>query len=166
MASATYLQSLDTVYENGDPRGFTLSNRRQVESFIAGAVIAANDLVVLDLSASGGLGGQAVTIIKADKNTDSKSIVIGFALEAATATDVTAGKAIKVTIAGVHETANVAGGATVVKGKRLCISTTPGRAAIYANSDTQPIVAYAMSDAGAGGTATEFLCSVFVIKQF
>ena len=152
MASATYLQSLNVLNADGtDIAGFP-SNRRQVESFIAGGVIAANDLVALDLTASS-LGKKAVTIIKADKNTDAKCIAIGFALNAAAA----AGDTVEVTIAGVHESANVA---TVTSGKPLTVSTTAGRAAIYANSDTQTIVAYAM----AADTAN--VGPVFVIKQF
>ena len=153
MASATYLQSLNVLNADGtDIAGFP-SNRRQVESFIAGDVIAANDLVALDLSASS-LGKQAVTIIKADKNTDAKCIAIGFALNAAAA----AGDTVEVTIAGIHESANVHVDAAA--GKPLTVSTVAGRAAIYANSDTQTIVAYAM----AADTAN--VGPVFVIKQF
>ena len=158
MATQNLIQYLETSGYNALPAGGTLPvgkeamNRRQIETFISGAAIAANDLVALDLTATG-LGTQGITIVKADKNTDSTCIAIGFALESAAG----AGEYIDVTIAGVHEKANVAGASDA--GKRLAVSLTPGQAALYTNADTQVIIAYGM------GPDTANVGPVFVVKQ-
>jgi hypothetical protein len=157
MASATYLQSLDSVYEDGTSRGITPSNRRQIESFIPSEVIVINDLVALDFTPLTTDGDMALYVVQADNATISQA-AIGFALEGATAADVLAGKAIKVTIAGIHESANVAG--ATAAGDRLKIGPAAGQAAVYVGGDNVPIVAIA-TEADTANVAT-----VFVIKQF
>ena len=161
MATQNIVQYLETTQYFADQRdGSTTSigpeamNRRQIETFIAGGVIAANDLVCLDLSATG-LGTQGITVVKADTTSNATTIVVGFALEAAAA----AGDTVDVTIAGLHESGNVDTAIGNVPGARLAASNTAGEAALYANSDTLPIIGYCMGDATSGVT------SVFVIKQ-
>ena len=78
---------------------------------------------------------------------------MGFALSSAAA----AGETVDVTIAGIHVSANVAG--AVAKGDRLSISAVAGQADTYVNSDTVPVLAYALED------DTANVASVFVIKQ-
>ena len=170
MASATYLQSLDSVYEDGTSRGITPSNRRQIESFIASAAIVAGDLVSLDISkiaaanpgvpASKGWSEAAIAdavlyIKKADSTTSPGVAASGFALEAATA----AGDVIKVTVAGIHAEAKLA--AAVNQGDRLKVTGTPGEAAAYGAGDTVPVIGYALADFDAAAKTP-----VFVIKQF
>ena len=162
MASATYLQSLDSVYENGDSRGITPSNRRQIESFIVAEPIAKNDMVCLDLAQTGA-GKQVLYIKTANRSTGPTCLAIGFALEAATAADVTAGKAIQVTVAGAHLDAAVVTGAAV--GARLIAPDVggggvAGRAEEYTGAESVPTIAYAL-ELAAGNVA-----DVFVIKQF
>ena len=149
MATSTLLQSLDL---DANQMGVTASNRRQVESFIAGEAIAANDLVCLDFSQSQD-ADKVVVIKKADSTAAETVAAIGFALNAAAANEV-----CRVTIAGIHVSANVDG--TTAKGDRLKVSATAGRAGVYANTDTVPIIGYAVED------DTANVATVFVIKQF
>jgi len=110
-------------------------------------------LVALDFSKTSD-GEIAITIVKADSASANSIAVVGFALNAATG----AGENVDVTIAGLHQSANVAG--AVAKGDRLSISAVAGQADTYVNSDTVPIIAYACED------DTANVASVFVIKQF
>lgn len=160
MATNTIIQYLETSAYPADQRdgsseavGIEASNRRQIETFISGAAIAANDLVALDFSKTSD-GEIAITIVKADSASANSIAVVGFALNAATG----AGENVDVTIAGLHQSANVAG--AVAKGDRLSISAVAGQADTYVNSDTVPIIAYACED------DTANVASVFVIKQF
>ena len=96
MASATYLQSLDSVYENGDSRGVTPSNRRQIETFIAKEIIAIGDWVAFDISATAD-GDVTLGVYKADSNSSPVRPAVGVALHAATAAE----DKIEVCISGV-----------------------------------------------------------------
>ena len=153
MATNTIIQYLETTDGEGTAYGVGVSNRRQVETYIAGAAIAANDLVAFDFSASSD-GAAAVTVIKADSGSTDSIAVVGFALNAAAA----AGDKVEVTIAGIHVSANVGG--SVAKGDRLSISATGGQADTYVNTDTVPVIGYALEDDAAN------IASVMVIKQF
>lgn len=152
MATNTLLQYLQSTDGDGVALGITSSNRRQVERFIASSAIAANDLVALDFSKTAD-GDKALYIIKADDSLISQ-VAIGFALNAATA----AGDEVNVTIAGIHESANVH--SSVAAGDRLIISPVAGQAEVISASDTSPIVAVAV-EADTANVAT-----VFVLKQF
>ena len=160
MATQNLIQYLETTQYNALPSGGTVPvgkeamNRRQIETFIAGGVIAANDLVCLDLSATG-LGTQGITVVKANNGALTTTIVVGFALSAAAA----AGDTVDVTIAGLHESGKVAGAIGNAPGSALTAGATAGEAALYVNTDIQPIIGYCMGDATTGVT------SVFVIKQ-
>ena len=159
MATQNIIQYLETSQYNALPAGGTIAvgieamNRRQIETFIAGAAIAANDLVALDFSKTSD-GEIAITVVKADSGSTDSIAVVGFALNAAAA----AGETVDVTIAGLHKSANVAG--AVAKGDRLSISAVAGQADTYVNSDTVPVIAYACE------ADTANIASVFVIKQF
>ena len=96
MASATYLQSLDSVYENGDSRGVTPSNRRQIETFIAKEIIAIGDWVAFDIAATAD-GDVTLGVYKADSNSVPVRPAVGVALHAATAAE----DKIEVCISGV-----------------------------------------------------------------
>ena len=154
MASATYLQSLDSVYEDGTTRGITPSNRRQTETFLASHAIAANDLVALDFTTVGYSDGDKALYIRKALDSEISQVAIGFALNAATA----AGDRVEVTISGIHESANVVG--TTAAGDRLIISNVAGQAKTITAADTSPIIAVA-TEADTANVAT-----VFVIKQF
>ena len=152
MATSTLLQYLQADDGSGTALGITASNRRQVERYIAGGTIAANDLVAFDFSKTAD-GEIALTVVKADSGSANSIAVVGFALEAASA-----GGELNVTVAGIHVSANVAG--AVAKGDRLSISAVAGQADTYVNSDTVPIIGYAVEDDAAN------IASVMVIKQF
>jgi len=158
MATQNIIQYLETSAYFADQRegsttsiGIEAMNRRQIETFLAGAAIAANDLVALDFSATGD-GTIGITVVKADSSSTDSIAVVGFALNAAAT-----GETVDVTIAGIHASANVAG--AVAKGDRLSISAVAGQADTYVNSDTVPVIAYALED------DTANVASVFVIKQ-
>lgn len=153
MATNTLLQYLQADDGDGVALGVTSSNRRQVERYIAGGAIAANDLVAFDFSKTSD-NEIALTVVKADSGSTNSIAVVGFALEAAAA----AGDEINVTIAGIHVSANVEG--NVAKGDRLSISAVAGQADTYVNSDTVPVIGYAIED------DTGNIASVMVIKQF
>ena len=152
MATSTTLQYLDHQNKDGESYGITASNRRQVESYIAGGTIAANDLVAFDFSKSTD-AEIALTVVKADSASANSIAVVGFALGGASA-----GDKVDITVAGIHESANVAG--AVVKGDRLSISAVAGQADTYVNSDSVPIIGYAVED------DTGNVAGVMVIKQF
>lgn len=158
MATQNIIQYLETTQYFADQRdGSTTSigpeamNRRQIETFIAGGVIAANDLVALDFSATGD-GTIGITVVKANSGSVDSIAALGFALSSAAA----AGETVDVTIAGIHVSANVA---TVAKGDRLKISAVAGQADVYGNTDNVPVLAYALE------ADTANVASVFVIKQ-
>ena len=159
MATQNIIQYLETSQYNALPSGGTVAvgieamNRRQIETFIAGAAIAANDLVALDFSKTSD-GEIAITVIKATSGSTNSVAVVGFALNAATA----AGETVDVTIAGLHTSANCKTGIT--KGMTLSISGVAGQADQYIAGDTVPIIGYAVENEAAN------VASVFVIKQF
>ena len=152
MATNTLLQYLQADDGSGTPLGVTASNRRQVERYIAGGAIAANDLVAFDFSKTAD-GEIALTVVKADSGSADSIAVVGFALEGAAI-----GDELNVTIAGIHVSANVAG--AVAKGDRLSISAVAGQADTYVAADSVPIIGYAVE------ADTANIASVMVIKQF
>jgi len=163
MATNTIIQYLETSAYPADQRdgaseavGFSVMNRRQIETFIAGGTITANQLVAIDLSQTG-LGVKAGTVVPADSASGDTVIAVGFALNGAAE-----GENVDVTIAGVHETADIKAAETIAAGDRLKISDSAGDAAEYGNTDTVPVLGYAMT-AASGSPLT---CSVFVIKQY
>jgi len=151
MATNTLLQYLQSDDGDGVALGITSSNRRQVERFIASHAIAENDLVALDFSKTA--DGDKVLYIRKALDSEISQVAIGFALNAATAE----GDEVNVTIAGIHESANVNG--STAAGDRLIISSVAGQAKVIANTDTSPIVAVAV-EADTGNVAT-----VVVLKQ-
>ena len=170
MASATYLQSLDSVYEDGTSRGITPSNRRQIETFIASEPIVAGDLVCIDIAkiaaanpgapASDGwknqpLGDAVLHIKKANTAAAATVAAIGFAIDAAA----NPGDEVRVTVAGIHAKAHLKTG--VAQGDRLKATNVAGEADAYTASETVPCIGYAL-----GNYSGDALTPVFVIKQF
>tara|TARA_R100000963_G_C4640767_1_gene104421 strand:+ start:458 stop:907 length:450 start_codon:yes stop_codon:yes gene_type:complete len=148
MATNTLLQSLN---DSANQATSGSSNRRQVETFLASAAIAANDLVCLDITKTAD-SDKALFIKKADTTTGATIVAIGFALNAAA----DAGDEVRVTIAGVHESAATSASAV---GMRLMASSTAGRAIDYTGTATVPPIAYAVE------VHTANVATVIVIKQ-
>ena len=111
MATSTLIQLLEAG-QGGDT-----SNRRQVETFIAGGAIASGDWVSLDVSKAG--ADKALYVIEAPA-TASDARCIGVALAAAAADE-----QIRVCVAGYVASANVATGTGI--GQALTPNGTAGR---------------------------------------
>ena len=148
MATSTLLQTLDA---DANQMGVTASNRRQVETFIANATIAAGDLLSLDLAQAAN-ADKALYVKVADTGSDDTRCAVGVALHAATA-----GDPISAVIAGLVEAKVKAGTA---RGTRMAIYSTAGILEPYQASFEDPIFAVTGA-AESGGKAI-----VFVLKQF
>lgn len=131
----------------------TASDRRQIETFLAGAAITAGDWVMFDTSATD--AGRVLTVIQATFAATGQPLTVGVALTSATA----AGQTVDVVVAGYAEGANVA--AAVTSGQALSISAVNGRGSAAAATATAPFCGVALENAAAGNT-----CDVWVIKQF
>ncbi|CAB5223716.1 hypothetical protein UFOVP390_5 [uncultured Caudovirales phage] len=159
MATSTNIQYL--VNSAKDEFGATVSiktasDRRQIETFIAGAAITAGDWVQFDTSATD--AGRVLTVIQAGAGfAAGNPLVCGVALTAATV----AGQTVDVVVAGYAELANVAA-AVAAAGVALVVdNTAAGRAVAIAAADTAPACGVSLEAAGVGNT-----CDVWVIKQF
>jgi hypothetical protein len=120
MATSTLLQKLDPV---ADGFGSSTSNRRQVETFIAGGTIAAGDAVAFDLSKTG--SDKVLTVIEA--TAAAKALIVGIALNAAAS-----GELVNVVVSGYVDSADVATGVTA--GAQLSGSATAGRLGLASGS--------------------------------
>jgi hypothetical protein len=122
MATNTLIQKLDPV---ADGFGASASNRRQVETFIAGGTIATGDAVALDTSKTG--ADRALYVVEAPAN--SGALVVGIALNGASANET-----IAVVVTGYAAGANVESG--VLAGQALYVGTTAGRLAAISGAAT------------------------------
>jgi hypothetical protein len=120
MATSTLLQKLDVA---ADGFGSSTSNRRQVETFIAGGTIAAGDAVAFDLSKTG--SDKVLTVIEATAS--AKALIVGIALAAASS-----GAPVEVVVSGYVASADVATGVTA--GAQLSGSATAGRLGLASGS--------------------------------
>jgi len=140
MATSTLIQNLDGsafVSSTTVPGSYTsvatpdVSNRRQVETFIAGGTVAAGDVVALDVSKTGAL--KALTIVEAPAN--AGALAIGVCLGSAESDgSLTAGSKINVVVTGYVASADVETG--VAAGQALVVGATAGRFAALANTAT------------------------------
>jgi len=140
MATSTLIQNLDGsafVSSTTVPGSYTsvatpdVSNRRQVETFIAGGTVAAGDVVALDVSKTGAL--KALTVVEAPAN--AGALAIGVCLGSAESDgSLTAGSKINVIVTGYVASADVETG--VAAGQALVVGATAGRFAALANAAT------------------------------
>jgi len=140
MATSTLIQNLDGsafVSSTTVPGSYTsvatpdVSNRRQVETFIAGGTVAAGDVVALDVSKTGAL--KALTVVEAPAN--AGALAIGVCLGSAESDGLlTAGSKINVVVTGYVASADVETG--VAAGQALVVGATAGRFAALANTAT------------------------------
>lgn len=142
MATSTLVQKLDaTAFVSnisGSPGSYTsvaipdVSNRRQVETFVAGATVAVGDWLQFDTSATG--AARVLTVIQATNIALGNPLVCGVCLGSAeTDGSLTVGSKINVVVAGYAEKANVDG--AVVAGDPLVVDTTAGRAHVAVTGD-------------------------------
>lgn len=170
MATSTLIQRLEStalVASTTVPGSYTsvetpdVSNRRQVETFIAGATVVVGDWLQFDTSATG--AARVATVIQAATNGSQNPLVVGVCLGSAESSGaLTAGSKINVVVAGYMETANVAN-AVAAAGVPLGVSATAGRAqATILPVGTGAGPACGVSLAAAAGN----VAPVWVYKQF
>jgi predicted MFS family arabinose efflux permease len=160
MATNTTIQYLEATAK--DELGATVSiktasDRRQIETFLAGAAVTAGDWVQFDTAATD--AARVLTVIQAGAGFAlGNPLVCGVALTAATA----AGQKVDVVVSGYVELANVAA-AVGAAGLALVVDNTagPGRAVAIQPGDIAPACGVSLEAAGVGNT-----CDVWVIKQF
>lgn len=134
MATSTLIQKLDgTAFESSKtvPGSYTavstpdVSNRRQIETFIAGATVVPGDWLQFDTSKTG--AQRVLTVVQATNVALGNPLVVGVCLGSAESDgSLTAGSKINVVVSGYIEGANVDG--AVVAGSPLAVDTTAGRA--------------------------------------
>ena len=152
MATTTPLQYLDTTDSAGAQLGATVSNRRTVERFIAGAAIASGDVVMLDATQTG--ASKVVYVRQAGAVATGNALAIGVAIQAAAA----AGDHLDVVIAGYVEGVNCTAGA-VTAGAALEAGTTAGEVADAVAADF-PIFGVALTAKAANK------CTMMVYRKF
>lgn len=142
MATSTLIQKLDAtaLISNitGSPGSYTsvaipdVSNRSQVETFIAGATVVVGDWLQFDTSATG--SARVLTVIQATNVALGNPLTVGVCLGSAESDgSLTAGSKINVVVGGYAEKANVDG--AVVAGSPLTVDTTAGRAHVAVTGD-------------------------------
>ena len=141
MATSTLIQRLDStalVTSTTVPGGYTVvttpdvSNRRQVETFIAGATVVVGDWLQFDTSKTG--AERVLTVIQATNVALGNPLVVGVCLGSADSDgSLTVGSKINVIVSGYAEVANVDG--AVVAGSPLAVDTTAGRAHVAVTGD-------------------------------
>jgi hypothetical protein len=170
MATSTLIQKLDaTAFESSKtvPGSYTavttpdVSNRRQVETFIAGATVVVGDWLEFDTSKTG--AERVLTVIQATANGSGNPLVVGVCLGSAESDgSLTAGSKINVVVAGYAEGVNVAN-AVAAAGVPLAVSATAGRA-------QATILPAGVGSGGVCGVSLEAAagnkCDVWVYKQF
>jgi hypothetical protein len=142
MATSNLIQKLDgTAFVSnitGSPGSYTsvaipdVSNRRTVETFIAGATVVVGDWLQFDTSKTG--AERVLTVIQATNVALGNSLVVGVCLGSADSDgSLTAGSKINVITGGYAEKVNVDG--AVVAGDPLVVDTTAGRAHVGVTGD-------------------------------
>jgi hypothetical protein len=122
--SAPALNSLNNAAAGG---GITASDRRTLQTFIAGETLAIGDAVSLDLSQVSD-ADKALVVVKADSGTATDTAFVGVVTKSLDVDGaLTVGKKIEVCVAGPCE-ANV--DAATVAGSILQIGSTAGRLSV------------------------------------
>ncbi len=135
MATSTLIQFISAG------EAASVSNRRQIETFLAGGTIAAGDWVAFDLSQTG--ADKVLYAVQSPASAGSP-IGIGVALAAAAA-----GDKVDVVVDGYAGTANVASGTAA--GSAIMLSGTAGRAAA---------ATYVADGSGGAADALPAICGV------
>jgi hypothetical protein len=138
MATSTLIQRLDStalVTSTTVPGGYQtvttpdVSNRRQVETFIAGATVVVGDWLQFDTSKTG--AEKVLTVIQAVNTVATGNpLVVGVCLGSAEANGaLTAGSKINVIVSGYAAVAAVDDGSVTAVGQPLVLDNTAGSAA-------------------------------------
>jgi hypothetical protein len=170
MATSTLIQKLDgtaLTTSTTVPGGYDVvttpdvSNRRQIETFIAGATVVAGDWLQFDTSKTGAL--RVLTVIQASANGTGNPLVVGVCLGSAETTGaLTVGSKINVIVAGYAEKANCALASVNAAGIALTVGAAgAGQAVAIGAGQTGPACGVSLATASAGNVAP-----VWVYKQF
>lgn len=160
MATSTLLQYLETTDAvTGASLGASPSNRRQVETFIAGATVAVGDWMQFDTSKTGAT--KVVTVIQAAANGTGNPLVCGVCIGSAESDgSLTAGSKVNVVVGGYVAAANVAN-AVAAAGVALTVDAAgAGQAVAITAADTGPACGVSLSAPVAN------VAEVWVYKQF
>lgn len=159
MATATSIQYLASTAKDEFGASVsikTASDRRQIETFLAGAAITSGDWVQFDTTATD--AARVLTVIQASALFPTGNpLVCGVAITSATA----AGDKVDVVVSGYVEGANVAAAVAAAGTAIVVDNTSAGRAVALGAADVAPACGVTLEAAGAGNT-----CDVWVIKQF
>jgi hypothetical protein len=169
MATSTLIQKLDATALTTSttvPGGYQVvstpdvSNRRQIETFIAGATVVPGDWLQFDTSKTSG-PEKVLTVIQASANGTGNPLVVGVCLGSAETTGaLTVGSKINVIIGGLAEKANVAN-AVAAAGVALTVEAAgAGQAVAITAGDTGPACGVTLSAPVAN------VANVWVYKQF
>jgi len=169
MATSTLIQKLDATALTTSttvPGGYQVvstpdvSNRRQVETFIAGATVVAGDWLQFDTSKSSG-PEKVLTVIQASANGLGNPLVVGVCLGSAETTGaLTVGSKVNVIVGGLAEKANVAN-AVAAAGVALTVEAAgAGQAVAIGAADVGPACGVTLSAPVAN------VAQVWVYKQF
>jgi hypothetical protein len=169
MATSTLIQKLDATALTTSttvPGGYQVvstpdvSNRRQIETFIAGATVVPGDWLQFDTSKSSG-PEKVLTVIQASANGTGNPLVVGVCLGSAETTGaLTVGSKINVIVGGLAEKANVAN-AVAAAGVALTVEAAgAGQAVAITAADTGPACGVTLSAPVAN------VANVWVYKQF
>jgi hypothetical protein len=170
MATSTLIQRLDStalVTSTTVPGGYQtvttpdVSNRRQVETFIAGATVVVGDWLQFDTSKTG--AERVLTVIQASANGLGNPLVVGVCLGSAETTGaLTVGSKINVIVAGYAEVANCAVATVNAAGIPLTVEAAgAGRAVAITAADTASACGVSLATASVANVAP-----VWIYKQF
>jgi hypothetical protein len=173
MATSTLIQRLDStalVASSTVPGGYDVvttpdvSNRRQVETFIAGATVVVGDWLQFDTSATG--ANRVLTVIQAGANGTGNPLVVGVCLGSAeTDGTLTVGSKINVIVAGYSEKTNCAfGGGSPVNAAGIALTVGAagaGQAVAIGAGQIGPACGVSLATASVANVAP-----VWVYKQF
>jgi hypothetical protein len=168
MATSTLIQRLDStalVTSTTVPGGYQtvttpdVSNRRQVETFIAGATVVVGDWLQFDTSKTG--AERVLTVIQASANGLGNPLVVGVCLGSAETTGaLTVGSKINVIVGGYAEKANVAN-AVAAAGVPLTVEAAgAGQAVALTAADTASACGVTL------GAPVGNVAPVWIYKQF
>jgi len=168
MATSTLIQRLDQsglVTSTTVPGSYTVvttpdvSNRRQIETFIAGGTVVVGDWLQFDTSATG--ANRVLTVIQAAANGLGNPLVVGVCLGSASSDgSLTTGSKINVIVSGYAETANVAN-AVAAAGVALTVEAAgAGQAVAIGAADVGPACGVTL------GAPVANVAPVWVFKRF
>ena len=156
MATSTLVQFLGDGITSPTGAGADTSNRRQVETFISSAAIAAGDVVMLDTLKTG--ADRVLYIKQASAVATGNPLAIGVALNAAAA----AGEQVRVVVAGYVEGVNCSAAGATAAGKPLVAGTVAGEVEEANTTDTSGLFGVALEPFGGATNSV----AIHIFKRF